>query len=109
MSRLNSLETIIRDQPITTRENTSKALRECLCIEHSMHEKTCKQLQLANEGISAVRDKTSGGPHADVRDFGTCQLSAIVPSDYNACCSAIICDGRAAATTAEATAITATK
>ena len=62
MSRLNSLETIIRDQHMTTRENTSKALRECLCIERSMHEKTCKQLQLAIKGISAIRERHQTDP-----------------------------------------------
>ena len=62
ISRPNSLETIIRDQHMTTRENTSKALRECLCIERSMHEKTCKQLQLAIEGISAIRERHQADP-----------------------------------------------
>ena len=62
LKRLNSLETLVREQHLTTRECTSKALRECLCIERGMHEKLCKQLQLVSEGISAIRDRHQADP-----------------------------------------------
>ena len=62
LNKLNSLETLVREQHLTTRECTSKALRECLCIERGMHEKLCKQLQLVSECISTIRDRHQADP-----------------------------------------------
>lgn len=62
LGRMNSIEAMIREQHMATREYMSKGLRESLCIQRSMHEKTCKNLQLAIDGISAIKDKHQADP-----------------------------------------------
>ena len=86
LNKLNSLETLVKEQHLTTRECTSKALRECLCIERGIHEKLCQQLQLVSEGISTIRDrKQADPPRVDVGDSRTCKLDIVIPPDNNTC------------------------
>ena len=62
LARLNNLEVMVREQHLATREHLSKWLRECLCIEKSMHEKTCRSLQLAIDGIAAIKQRHQADP-----------------------------------------------
>ena len=62
LARLNNLEVMMREQHLATREHLSKGLRECLCIEKSMHEKTCRNLQLAIDGIAAIKQRHQADP-----------------------------------------------
>ena len=47
---------------MATREHLSKGLRESLCIQRSMHERTCKNLQLAIDDIASIKDRHQADP-----------------------------------------------
>ena len=62
LGRINSLEAMIREQHLATREHLSKGLKESLCIQRSMHERTCKNLQLAIYGIASIKSRHQADP-----------------------------------------------
>lgn len=62
MDRLNSLEVLVREQHLSTREHVAKGLRECIAYEKSLINRVCKDLQEVAAGVQILQLKHQVDP-----------------------------------------------
>lgn len=62
MDRLNSLEVLVREQHLSTREHVAKGLRECIAYEKSLINRVCKDLQEVAAGVQILQLKHQADP-----------------------------------------------
>ena len=62
LDRLNSIEVLIRDMHLSSREHYAKGLREILAVERTMMNKVLKTLQLVLQSLEQLKQRHQADP-----------------------------------------------
>lgn len=62
LARLNSVEVLVREQHLATREYMAKGIRDSISIERGMYNKLCQHLQTVAAEVQKIQDKHQAEP-----------------------------------------------